>query len=35
LAEEEIAVLLTRMQRSDRRSEHRSAVGRRRKEFWR
>jgi hypothetical protein len=35
LAEEQIAVLLARLQRSDRRSEHRSAAGRRRKEFWR
>jgi hypothetical protein len=33
LAEEQIAVLLARLQRIDRRSEHRSA-GRRRKEFW-
>jgi hypothetical protein len=33
LAEEQIAVLLARLQRSDRRREHRSA-GRRRKEFW-
>ena len=34
LAEEQIAVLLARLQRSDRRSEHQS-VGRQRKEFWR
>ena len=35
LAEEQIAVLVARLPRSDRRSEHRSAAGRRRKEFWR
>jgi hypothetical protein len=35
LAEEQIAVLLARLQRSNRRSEHRSGAGRRRKEFWR
>jgi hypothetical protein len=35
LAEEQIAVLLARLQRSDRRREHRSAAGRRSKEFWR
>jgi hypothetical protein len=34
LAEEQIAVLLSRLQRVDRQSQHRSA-GRRRKEFWR
>jgi hypothetical protein len=35
LAEEQIAVLLARLQRSDRRREHRSVAGRRSKEFWR
>lgn len=34
LAEEQIAVLLARLQRSDRRREHRSAASRRSKEFW-